>query len=755
MKDQPLTLKVASWSALHPGRAIAGWFVFVALCLALGAAAGTRQMDAEDHRVGESGRAESIAAEGGLQPEPTERIAITDRTGSAPDAAAVSAAEDIARRMRGLPGVERVAAPVRSSDGSTLMLEVTLHEGQLASPSEPLQRVTAESRAARPGLRIEEVGDDSAGNGVDGPRDDVLSGSTSSAFDLSAPGGIALPLAVAVVFAGFLAFGSPLMLGVPLLLAASSVAAALGLSRLVSHVVPDAGVASGAILLTGVALGVAHTLFHLRREREERALADGRLNPEALVGIAAATSGRAIAVSGLAVAVSMATLFLAGGPVASALAAAAIVVSLVAVAGSMTLLPALLVVLGRRPDRRTPAAPGLDRRQLNRHSPEGIWGLLVRPAKARPTATLLLSVPVMLGLSLPAFGAHLRIPPMSGHPRTTPEAAAHDRLTEAFPELLAEHRVAVRENDPGERAEVRSTLNAVAARAGADPARSKIPPTVRTTPDGRISVLTLPVPYRPDSPQAQASLADLRENVLPATLGKIEGAEFATGGPVAGRTDQLGSEKAELPVMAGSLLLLTFATTLCAFGSAAIALLGALLNLLSAGASFGLTTAFFQQGVAAPLLGSGTTGPTDAIDSHVPLFLCAILFVLSTNYQVFVVSRIREAILKGVPARQAVADGLGHSARAVGGAALVTAPVFASLLLLRPDGLKQLGFGLAAAILLDGFVVRALILPSALALLGDAAWWPSRAARRARRGPAPAPAAEAPYPYHPAADSYG
>ncbi|GGU09256.1 MMPL family transporter [Streptomyces violascens] len=725
MKKQPLTVKVASWSALHPGRAILGWFAFVALCLVIGGAVGAVDAADKDYWVGEAGRAESIATEGNLQHKSAERIMITDKSGAASGARAQSAAADVAARMKQLPEVEKVAAPVRSANGRMLMVEVTLKGLRLEAQKhiQPLLDQTAEVQKKNPDLKVEESGDASVEMGLDKSRDDDLSTSETITFPITL-------ITLLVVF------GSLIMVGVPLLLAVSSIGAAMGLSQLISHLVPDAGVGKSVILLIGMAVGVDYTLFYLKREREERAQAKGRLSPEALVGIAAATSGRAIVVSGLAVALSTATLFLATDIVFTSLAVATMVVVLVAVLSSMTALPALLVLIGRRLDRKAAkaAAGGKRVKWVRRHKSEKtgrIWTALLRPARNRPVATLLISVLVMFGLAVPAFGMHLRVLNLATHSRAIPELKTYDRLNEAFPDLLAEHWVMVRDNNPGERTEVQSALKDLAAKAQTDPVFSKKPPKLETTPDGRISVMTLSVPFNLSSPQAHDSLTELRKNFLPKTLGKVKGAEFAVSGPVAQDTDYLAHQNDKLPVVVGFLLLLTFVLTLFVFGSATIAALGVLLNLLSVGASFGLVVVFFQWGLASTVFGF-EPGATHAIGSRVPLFLFVILFGLSMDYQVFVVSRIKEAALKGVPTRQAVIDGIGHSAKVVTSAAVVMVTVFASFMFLHLAEMKQIGFSLAVAVLLDAFIIRVMILPAALILLGNATWWPSHKMRRAQ-----------------------
>lgn len=258
-------------------------------------------------------------------------------------AAAGAAARDVTERMRGLPEVESVAAPVRSKDGEVLLVSVVLNGPELKGKKNvvPLLEQTAAVGADHPHLVVEETGSPAISKGVNDQRDE----------DLALSERISLPVTVITLL---IVFGSVIMAGVPLLLALSSIAAAIGLSMVASHVMPDAGVGTNLILLIGLAVGVDYTLFYLKREREERARAGGRLGPEALVELAAATAGRAIVISGLAVIVSTATLYLATDVIFSSLATGTILVVAVAVASSLTVLPALLVVIGRRADRLAP-----------------------------------------------------------------------------------------------------------------------------------------------------------------------------------------------------------------------------------------------------------------------------------------------------------------------------------------------------------------------------------------------------------------
>jgi RND superfamily putative drug exporter len=339
---------------------------------------------------------------------------------------------------------------------------------------------------------------------------------------------------------------------------------------------------------------------------------------------------------------------------------------------------------------------------------------------------------VMLALALPALGLKLSVPGTDTFSRKIPAVQTYDRLTDAFPNMRAIHLVAVRA-DPASFEDVAAALNDLARRAQADPLFAKdTTAKPKTSADGRVSTLELAVPFSASSEQAQRSLQNLRSEYLPATFGKAAGAEVAVSGDVARDADYVTHQNQKLPWVIGALLLVTFLVTVAAFGSVVIGLVGVVLNLLSAAAAFGMLVLVFQYDWAGGLLGFASTG---YIGSRVPLFLFVVLFGLSMDYQVFVVSRIRESAERGVPTRKAVVDGISRTASVVTSAAVVMMSVFASFVFLSLVEMKQMGFGLAVAVLLDAFIVRIMILPSIMTLLGRANWWPSRTMRRAQSVP--------------------
>jgi len=687
------TNRIARWSIRYPWWAMSLWLAFVVSAVVIGGLTGTKE--ATNLGVGESGRAEQIVAAAGFVDPATESLLITPLV-SWDEAAAHAAADDAADRLRLLPEVAQVGEPVPSTVADALLIPVTLDgDPDLAADRiDPVLDEVGAVAAAHPSFRVEIVGDASADRAID----DVL------AQDLAKAGLFSVPVTLAVLL---IAFGAIIAAGVPLLLALSAVAAAIGLWGVASQVFPDPGTAAHLMLLIGLAVGVDYSLFYLKREREERRRGAGHFDA---VEIAAATSGRAVVVSGVAVLVSMAGLYLAGDVVFNGLATAAIIVVGVAVLGSLTVLPAMLAKLGRRIDR--PRVPVLWR-LTNRDGAPRLWPALLRPALRAPRTTLVVSLAVMVALAAPAVGMSLKMPGVDDLPRSIPTMQAYDRLVAAYPDEGTAHLVVVRA--PAAQAEaVRAALTALVPPGEAE---------VRTSPDRTVSTMVVPVPYEVDEPRTRHSLATLRTDLVPAAVGAVPGVEYAVGGVIADGIDYTTRQQQRLPWVIGFVVLLTIVVMAVAFRSIVVALVSGLLNVVSVAGAFGLLVLVFQHTWAESLLDFTSTGH---VVSWIPLFLFVVLFGLSMDYHVFVVSRIREAVVAGADARDAVLQGVTRSAGVVTSAATVMVAVFSIFATLSIIEMKQLGVGLAAAIFIDATVVRVLLLPSIMALLGRANWWPSR-----------------------------
>ena len=719
VERKPLTVRVARWSAIHPWRAMALWIVFVVASISVGAIAGTKQAD-HSGNVGETARADVIIKAGNFPKDPTiERILVSSLGGPLDTAATKSTVDDATTRLKALPEVSKVEGPITSPDGGLVMLTVTMAGDPETTTDrvQPLLDATAAVQRDHPTLRVEEVG----GASIDKGLNDTVGKDFQRAEIFS------LPVTLAILL---VAFGALIAAGVPLLLALSAVASAIGLSSLVSYLIPAQDSLSSVILLIGMAVGVDYSLFYLRREREERARGAKHLDA---VEIAAATSGHAVVVSGIAVIISMAGMFLAGDAIFSSFAVGSILVVAVSVLGSLTVLPALLAKLGRWVDR--PRIPVLWRLTASRQAADGstaqprFWSTILRPALRHPFIALIVSAGALLLLAVPAFGMNLKLSGAADLPRSIPVVAAYDRMTKAFPSTGTQHVVVV-EVPTAQAGQAKTALTDLSARTATDPLFAHDEqPKLTVAPSGTVLMLEIGTPYAAGTPEAKRSLDRLRQDLVPATLGHVTGASYAVTGEIAGTTDYSEHVKEKLPIVVGFVLFLTFLVMAWTFRSVVVAVTSIMLNMLSVGAAYGLLVLIFQRTWAEKLLDFHSNG---GVISWLPLFLFVVLFGLSMDYHVFVVSRIREAVLRGVPNREAVAHGITSSAGTVTSAAIVMVGVFAIFGTLSTLDMKQLGVGLASAILIDATIIRAVVLPSVMTLLGKANWWAPRFMRPRR-----------------------
>jgi RND superfamily putative drug exporter len=712
-------VRVARWSATHAWWVIALWVLFVAGCIAA-MSAGFRMATPAQLGQGDSGQAVRTLDEAGLVQPAVENVLFTAKDGGTWDSAAGQrAAADLATRMRGLDEATVVSDPLPTPDGTGFLVTIAMDGDPMTADQrvDPLLEQTAQVSAANPGLRVEQTGPASIQAGI---NDRLGEDFTKAEF-------LSLPITLLIMM---IAFGAIVAAGVPVLLALMSVGSAMGLWALVSQVVPDPGQVPNMILLMGMAVGVDYSLFYLKRERQERAKGHDRLSA---IEIAAATSGHSVVVSGLAVIVSMAALYLSNDLIFSSLATGSILVVAVAVAGSLTLLPALLAKLGRSLDR--PRVPVLWR-LTGRGTEPKLWPALLKPVLRWPAITFVLSVLALLALSMPVLGLQLKQAKVDDYPHSIPALAAYDRLTAIFPAKGTTHDIVVK-SAAGKSAEVTEALRDLSTRAAASnlfaPQQNA---DVRSNDDGTVHVVEVATPYASSSKEAEDSVRLLRERIVPATAGTVSGAEVFVGGEVASSLDYSANVESKLPWIVGAVLLLTFLIMMIAFRSIVIGLVALFINTLSAGAAFGMLVFIFQETWAEGLLGFTSNG---AIVAWIPLFLFVVLFGLSMDYHVFVVSSIREAARRGLTIREAVLEGISRSAGVVSSAAVVMVSVFAIFATLSFIEFKQLGLGLALAVLVDAVIIRAVVLPSIMVLLGRANWWPSKI--KVDAAPAETPAA--------------
>jgi RND superfamily putative drug exporter len=704
--QRPITVRLARWSATHPGRAIALWLVLVTSCVAIGSLVSLRPMSNLDQAVGQSGQAARWIHAAHLGSPDSEDVLITPRSGRLDPgtSGASAAAGQVRQRMAALTQVRRVGAPITAPNGQAVMVEVTLRSGASVNP---LLQTTSTIQHTYPNLKVAEVGGTSLNNAVN----------AQVANDLSTAATFSLPVTLIILL---IAFGAIVAAGVPILLALSAVGAATGLSSLVSHVFPDSGSTSSMILLMGMAVGVDYSLFYVKRARSERHR--GRTHLDA-IEIAAETSGHSVLVSGAAVVVSMLGMFLADDPVFSSLAAGSIVVVAVAVLGSLTVLPAMLVKLGRTIDR--PRVPVLWRWTTQTREPR-LWPALLRPALARPGRTLAVSTLVLVAVALPTLGLHLESDTARSLPSSIAETQTLNRLAAAFPNQQTTQQVVVRA-PAAEASAVAARLTTLSGRL--DHNRLFVRGSggaLATSADGTVHVLDVDAPYDAESTPARDGVRALRGGLVADALRGVPGARWAVGGDTATSLDTDVHLSDRLPWVIAFVVGLTMLIMGWVFRSVVIAVTTALVNLLSAGVAFGVLVLTFQGTWAQGLLGFHSTG---GLINWIPLFTFAVLFGLSMDYHVFVISRIREEALAGRSTREAIARGITSSAGTVTSAALVMVSVFAIFGSLHMIEMKELGVGLAVAVLVDALIVRTVVLPSLMMLLGRWNWWPGPLSR--------------------------
>ena len=689
-----LAARMGRWSATHWKTATFGWLAFVVAAFALGGLAGEKSIDPNEAGPGESGRMDRILA-AGFKPPAAESVLIQSPSLRARDPVFRETTRDVAARVTALAAVKGVHATRTSRDGHSALVEFSIRgdRSKAADKIAPVLAAVAAAQRAHPGFTIGEFGDASAEHAV----------KTTYLNDLGRAGLLSIPVTLIVLV---LAFGALVAAGLPLLLALTAVVGTFGLVVLASGLLPVADQAPAMILLIGLAVGVDYSMFYLKRERQERAA--GR-SADAALQAAAATSGRSVLVSGLTVMTAMAGMFLTGDSTFASLGAATILVVAVAMLGSLTVLPALLSRLGDTVDRL---------RVLRRTDGDGrFWGTIVGLVLRRPALSAILSAGLLLALAAPALQLHYAPNGPDSFPKTLPVIKTYHRLQAAFPGSGLPATVVVKA--PNVRtSQVQAAIRDLERRALAS-GRAFAPITQTASPDGTVVRITVPIGGTGTDAASNGALRTLR-TLVPQTVGAVPGAEAGVTGLTAGWNDQASAFRSNLPPVAAFVLLLAFGQMLVAFRSLVVAAKAVVLNLLSVAAAYGVLVLVFQHGVGAGLLGLGSA---PGIDPVVPLLLFVILFGLSMDYHVFILSRIREAFDRGATMDDAVAYGIRSTAGVVTSAAVVMVAVFAVFATLSMLFFKQFGVGLSAAILIDATIVRGVLLPATMKLLGEWNWY--------------------------------
>jgi putative drug exporter of the RND superfamily len=665
----PITERIAAWSVKHRWVAIGGWLAAVVLAVLVSGLMTGRDAHATD--PGDSGRAQTAQR---LQEtdEPIHESVLVQGPQLRP------AADDL---LRARPGAQLTMSP----DGRSALVGFQIPINLATYQQDYAAAVADVAGVARryPDTRVVQAGDRSLSLAVDsGVKGDFHKAEFFS-----------FPLTVLILL---VVFGALVAAAVPVLLALTTVAGTFGLLQILGHWVPVNSAASSIVLLIGVAVAVDYSLFYLRREREERAA--GR-TPDAALRVAARTSGHAIGISGLTVMVCVLGLMLTGLDNMRGVSLGAFIVVGVAVIGSVTVVPALLSVLGARIDAGR--LPWLGRRRASATESRA-WAAIARAVVRRPLLWGGLGAALLVLLTLPALHMHLQDAAVTDSlPRSVPTVDAALRMQAAFPGAATPAHVVIWSPSGAD-------VDTPALRAAID----RLPAEVTVVKVDRQIVLRVPLAGSGTDPASERALAALRTKELPDTIGRVDGVAFAVAGRTAFAADFTTVIRSRLAWVVGFVVLFSLVLLTVAFRSPALAVVSIALNLLSVGAAWGILTWVFQDGHLGSILGFA---PYGGVVSWIPLFVFVLLFGLSMDYHIFVVSRIRERTTGDPRAR--IVDGIAASAGVVTSAALIMTAVFSVFITLSAIEYKMLGLGMATAVIIDATLVRGVLLPAGLTLI--------------------------------------
>jgi uncharacterized membrane protein YdfJ with MMPL/SSD domain len=519
--------------------------------------------------------------------------------------------------------------------------------------------------------------------------------------------GIGLPAALIVLI---LVFGALVAAGLPLLLAIVSIIVALGLTGLVAQGFTLSVFVINMLTAMGLALGIDYCLFVVSRVREERAR--GAESLEA-ISRAGATASRAVLFSGSAFVLAMLGLLLVPSTIMRSLATGAILVGLVTVAGALTLLPAVLRLLGDRINALRVPVVG---RRVERAGEGRIWAGIARAVVARPAVWLILAAALLLALAVPLLSMNIGAASHDTLPDRLQSKRGLIALEQWFPAASAQPAEVVIDGPPSS-PQIQAAVVRLRRELARDPRFGAV--EVARHPDANLTIVSVGIGPDTLSDRAVGTVRDLRSDVVPAAFAGVQ-ADVFVGGPTAENVDFFDVMDTWLPIVIVFVLGLSFLLLTLAFRSVVIAGTAIVLNLLSVGAAYGLLVLVFQQGAGADLLGFQQV---DTIEAWVPLFLFAVLFGLSMDYQVFLLSRIRERFTETGDTTEAVVSAVGTTARIITGAALIIVAVFAGFAAGELVMFQQMGFGIAAALLIDATIVRSVLVPAAMTLLGTWNWY--------------------------------
>ena len=701
-----VTGRMGCWSARRPWRAIGVWVLFVILAAVGGGMAGTVKLTNDATAAGDTTKAQHILR-AHFPRQASEQVLVQNPAVAATDPAFRSVITDTVSRLQGTGLAEHLSSPLDpgagglfSRDGHAALIQFDIAGDSTTATQRvgPLLAAVDAASTAHPGYVIGEAGDASINKALN----DTVGKDFAKSEELS------LPITLVVLL---VAFGALVAALVPLALSLTAITGATGLMAFTSHLSGVDSSASSMMLLIGLAVGVDYSMFYIKREREERAA--GR-DKDAALAAAAATSGRSVLISGVTVMIAMAGMFLTGSPLFYGIGEATILVVATAMIGSRTVLPAMLSLLGDRVNKGRLPFLGRTGHAQPKHR---VWTAVLTPVLRRPGVAAVLSAALLLVLAAPVARMHTTQPGASDVPHTTVAMRTLDAIQAAFPGGGAPAVIAVATPDASGAAtqDAIAQLRSTAVSAGV----LHEPLSVRPSADNKAVLVVAALPGTGEDQASADAVARLRSDVIPATLGKAGLPAYVTG-MTAGTEDFNALMQQRAPWVFAFVLLLAFVLMLASFRSIVIAAKAIVLNLLSVAAAYGVLVAVFQWGWGEQLLDFKST---HSVTSWLPLFLFVILFGLSMDYHVFIISRIRELYDGGADTQSAVRQGITSTAGVVTAAAVVMVFVFGTFATLGQVSMKQLGVGLSVAVLLDATVVRGVLLPATMTLLGKANWY--------------------------------
>ena len=701
-----LAARMGRWSSKHRKKAFWGWLAFVILAFAIGNAMGSTQISDVDQNTGESREAEAALDRAGLRPH-SEVVFIQSDEFTIEDPQFRAAVEDVTTRLPKIQYVENVKSPLDgesavSEDGHAALVDFEIAGKDNLEARErvdPTLAAVASIQKQHPDLTVEQFGGVSANKAVNETISD----------DLKSAGMLSLPITLIILT---ITFGTLVAAGVPLLIGITAVMATLGLVAIPSEILPVDSNLPAVILLIGLAVGVDYSLFYLRREREERAA--GRSEGAALEA-AAATSGRAVLISGATVIVAMAGMFISGDKAFISFAEGTILVVAIAVFASLTVLPAMLSWLGDRVEKGR--VLGRNRRPAGESK---FWSAVTTRVMRRPVLAIVLAGGFLVALSIPALNMKIVTSDIDELPGDLPVIQTYNEVKKVFPAEGVTATVVMEVDDVTAGAPTAAIAEFTERVDASDSGLFRPGTELIESEDGTVAQINVPTVGSGTDDASVNALNELRDEIIPATLGTVEGASVNVSGDAASSEDFASNLKSKLPLIFAFVFGLAFLLMLVTFRSIVIPIKAILLNLLSVGAAYGVLVLVFQNGNLESLLGFTSNG---GVTNWLPLFLFVVLFGLSMDYHVFILSRVKELVDGGMPTDEAVKQGISTTAGTVTSAAAVMVGVFLVFVTLSFIDFKELGLGLAAAVLIDATIIRGVLLPASMRVLGDWNWY--------------------------------